>query len=80
MYTQDELKLMQAPGMDRFPLIKVAASLQRECHTCGSHRTNPKTALIMAVNKYKNDPAFVAKCGELFKLPVYLGGCLIGGK
>lgn len=78
MFNQDELTLMRAPGLERFPLIKAAASLYNGCNSCNKHRANPKSALIMAINRYKNDTAFLNKVKTLFGHPVYLGGHLIG--
>ena len=79
MFTQDELKLMYAPGMEQFPLVKAAGNMWRQyCKACShSGRANPKNALKMAINMYKNKPEFRAKCAEVLKLPAYIAGSII---
>ena len=78
MFNQDEIRLLHAPGMDQFPLIRAVASLYRECQTCRARRANPKSALVLAMGRYKSNPAFVKKVKELFGRPAYLGGHMIG--
>lgn len=78
MFNQDEIKLMHSPGMERFPLVKAAASMYHECQACRAHRGNPKSALVMAINRYRSDKAFISKVLDIFGHPVYLGGSIIG--
>jgi len=62
-----------------FPLLHaVAASLAEGCKTCGHRSVSPPGMLRAALNKYRNDPEFIALCKRIFgALPITINGVTI---
>ena len=77
MLSQVEQQLINAPEMAGFPLVAAVRSLVRNCGKCGHNRTNPNSALRLAVSRYRTNPSFVAACGKVIKLPAMVGGVLV---
>lgn len=76
MFSNDEQKVIDAPSLQGFPLMKAVSEAVRACKTCRKGKVNPRSMLRLAMERNSRDTEFVIALSKVIALPSVVGGVL----